>query len=162
MDFTRSSQSTQKGKIHFASRRESSAVGFNGARWSTARSRESYLPSFYRQPGRTKAVAWAPSHHTVTAWTRHGPGAATCSGAGPITVARPLAGRRQGRFARPVDVECVVMEDWVWASVRRPWDRRSPRGTGVRARLAGGAAWRDHAHDVARGRERVVLPPSRN
>jgi hypothetical protein len=74
MDFTRSSQSTQKGKIHFASRRESSAVGFNGARRSTARSRESYLPSFYRQPGRTKAVGLGTKsshgHGMDAAWAR--------------------------------------------------------------------------------------------
>jgi hypothetical protein len=46
---------------------------FNGARRSTARSRESDLPSFYRQPGHTKAMAWALSRHTVTAWAPHGP-----------------------------------------------------------------------------------------
>jgi hypothetical protein len=32
----------------------------------------------------------------------------------------------------------------------------------VRARSAGGAAWRDHAYGVARGCELVALPPSRN
>jgi hypothetical protein len=72
---------------------------------------------------------------------------------GPSTAAWPLAGRRQGRFARTVDVERVATEGWVWVSVQRPWDRRSQQCSGGRARSAGGAAWRGHAHDVVRGRE---------
>jgi hypothetical protein len=77
-----------------------------GARRARARAD---LPSFYRQPGRTKAVAWAPSCHTVTAWARHGPGAATCSGADPV--------RRRGRWRGGGKVGLLV--PWMWNTWRR-------------------------------------------
>jgi hypothetical protein len=41
----------------------------------------------------------------------------------PSTAARPLVGRRQGRFAWSMDVGRVATGVWVWASVRS-------RGTG--------------------------------
>jgi hypothetical protein len=82
---------------------------FNGARRSTARSRESDLPSFYRQPGCTKAVAWAPSRHTVTAWAQHGPGVATCSGVDQV--------RQRGRWRGGGKVGLPV--PWMWNAWRR-------------------------------------------
>jgi hypothetical protein len=50
-----------------------------------------------------------------------------------------VGGVAAGRFVRRVDAGRVATGVWVWSSVQSR-GRRSPRGTGVRARSAGGAA----------------------
>jgi hypothetical protein len=82
------------------------------------------LISFYRraQGGgevdlRTKARESSPGRGMGSG------GANDVHGRRPSTATRQLVGRRQGRFARPVDVGRVATGVWVWASVRS-------RGTG--------------------------------
>jgi hypothetical protein len=71
-----------------------------------------------------------------------------CAGRRPSTAARPLVGRRQGRFARPVDAGRVATGVWVWASVRS-------RGTGGHHEVPAfvpGRPTRPNERDVMHGR----------
>jgi hypothetical protein len=122
-------------------------------------SRAGRLAGFYRQACLGEGGSRASPH----GGPRHGQGGGEAR--------RPIAAqggavrvRRRHRWlaaqvgsVRLVSVRRVEREDWVRTSVQKPWDRRSQRCSGSRARSAGGATRRVHAHDVARGRARVAL-----